>query len=141
MAIFYLYIFLCVASIAVMLFMQVVHYPLMPFVDAAKWSVFTEKRRLLTSIILYPLMAFEVFSGFTLTVIATKTESYGLLAATVIILVCLVIYTLAYLNPQMKKINGPDDKANHEKFIKLHWIRTLGCIARFLLILLILLAA
>lgn len=141
MAIFYLYIFLCVAATAVFWFIQLVHYPLMPFVENAKWAAFIKARQKFTMIFLYPLIISEVLTGLSLLIIAQRTKSYPILAASVILLICLVILSFIYLHPQLKKISGPDDKINQEKFLQLHLLRAWGWTARFLLILLILLAA
>lgn len=141
MAVFYLYIFLCVAATVLMWFMQIVHYPLMSYTDPAKWEAFSEKRRMLTMMITYPLMAFEVLTGFTLLVIATQSKTYPLFATSLLILVCLIIYTFMYLNPHLKKMTGPNDSQNHQRFLKLHWVRTIGWTVRFLLMLLILLGS
>jgi hypothetical protein len=121
--------------------MQTVHYPLLPYVDASRWSAFSAKRRMLTMMVIYPLMAFETLTGVALILIATQSKSYGLLVASIVILIALLIYTVAYLNPQFKKISSPDDEISQQRFLKLHWVRTIGWTVRLLLFVLILLAA
>ena len=138
MAIFYTHLLLCIGVTAILWFMQIVHYPLLPYVDAGKWTQFSEKRRMFTTMVIYPLMAFEALTGIALILIATQSKTYGLLATSIVLLIALLIYTLAYLNPQFKKINSPDDVANQQRFLKLHWVRTIGWTIRVMLFVLIL---
>ena len=91
--------------------------------------------------ITYPLMAFELLTGFAILINATQSKSYIPMVICLVLLVCIVLYTFAYLNPHFKKINGPADEVNLQKFLKFHWVRTFGYTARFLLIVLILLGS
>ena len=141
MAIFYTHLFLCIGVTAIFWFMQIVHYPLLPYVDADKWAEFSEKRRMFTITVIYPLMAFETLTGVTLILMASQSKTYGLLAASIIILIALLVYTVTYLNPQFKRINAPNDETNQQRFLKLHWVRTIGWTIRLLLFVLILLGS
>lgn len=141
MAVFYFHILLCIAVTAIVWFMQVVHYPLLGYVDADRWEEYREKRRTLTVMITYPLMAFEALTGFTLILLATQSPAYPYLAFSLVLLVGLLIYTFMYLNPQLKKITGPGDADGQKKFIKLHWIRTAGWSLRLLLLIFTILAS
>jgi len=94
-----------------------------------------------TIMVIYPLMAFEALTGVALILIATQSKTYGLLATSIILLVALLIYTIAYLNPQFKKISSPNDEVNQQRFLKLHWVRTIGWTIRLLLFILILLGS
>lgn len=122
-------------------FMHVVHYPLTPFVNASRWAEYLENRRRVTIMVSYPLMAFEALTGFTLMLLATQSPSYPYLAVSLGLLVALLIFTFTYLNPQLKKINGPEDAEGLSRFMKLHMVRVLGWSARLLLLILIIMAA
>jgi hypothetical protein len=141
MAVFYFHILLCIAVTAMSWFMHVVHYPLTPFVNALRWNEYLDNRRRVTIMITYPLMAFEALTGFTLMLLATQSPSYPYLAVSLALLVALLIFTFTYLNPQLKKINGPEDADGLARFMKLHTVRVLGWSARLLLLILIILAA
>lgn len=141
MAVFYFHLFLCIASMTVMWVLQLMHYPLMPFIDKEKWPSYLEKRRRATLMILYPLFSFEALSGFSLLLIATQSPSYPFLALSLVLLVCLILYTFIYLTPLLKKINGPDDLEQIANFEKWHWVRTIAWTFRFLLFLLMLAGA
>lgn len=141
MAVFYFHFLLCIAMTATVWFMQVVHYPLMAYADPARWTDFAEKRRMWTTMITYPLMAFEALTGFTLILLATQSPTYPYLAVSLILLVALIVYTFMYLNPQLKNLTGPLDEAGHKRFLKLHWIRTAGWSLRLVLFILMVLAS
>ena len=141
MAVFYFHLLLCIAVTAMSWFMHVVHYPLTRFVNPAQWAEYLENRRRVTIMISYPLMAFEALTGFTLMLLATQSPSYPYLAVSLGLLVGLLIFTFTYLNPQLKKISGPDDAEGLAKFMNLHTVRVLGWSARLLLLILIIMAA
>jgi len=141
MAVFYFHFLLCIAVTGVVWFMQVVHYPLLTYTNPDKWTEFNEKRRMYTMMLTYPLMAFEALTGFTLILLATQSPSYPYLAVSLGILLALLIYTFMYLNPLLKKMTGPADEISHKKFIKLHWVRTIGWSLRLLLLILVVLAS
>lgn len=141
MAVFYFHILLCIAVTAVIWFMQVVQYPLIPFVDAAQWKSFCEKKRMQTIMISYPLMAFEALSGITLLLIAVQSPAYVPLIVSMLLLGVLHVFSFMYLQPLFKKIQSPVDLVSIQKFKKTHWIRTIGWSIRLLILLGIILAS
>lgn len=141
MAVFYFHFMLCIAVTAILWFMQVVHYPLFAFVDKTRWSEFTERKRRQTMMILYPLMAFEALTGITLILMASQSATYIFLALEVGLLAVLHIYNFMYFNALVKKITGPEDSLNHQRCVKMHWIRTAGWSLRLVLLIFIILGS
>ena len=94
-----------------------------------------------TMMLTYPLMAFEVLTGFTLLLLATQSPAYPYLAVSLAVLAVTLLFTLMYLDPLLKRMTGPADEHTLRRFLRMHRIRTAAYSLRLLLFIIVLLAS
>lgn len=134
MAIFYFNLFLTVAYVGILWFIQVVYLPMLPYIDAAARENFAEKRRMNFTMVTYPVMLFEAASAVFLFFMASQSKAYPLFAAATMLLVLLLIYTFMLRNKTLKEYDKDFDPAVHKKLLKQNLVITLGWTLRFLLL-------
>lgn len=135
MAVFYFNLFLTVAHVGILWFIQVVYLPLLPYIDPERRESFAEKRRLNFTMVTYPVILFEAASSVFLFFLASRSRAYPLLAAATMLLVLLLIYTFMMRNKTLKNYDASFDPGIHKKLLKQNLLISLGWTLRFLLLL------
>lgn len=134
MAVFYFNLFLTVAYVGILWFIQVVYLPVLPYIDSAAREGFAEKRRMNFTMVTYPVMLFEAASTLFLFFLASQSKAYPLFAAATLLLLLLLIYTFMMRNKTFKEYDRSFDPAVHKKLLKQNLVITLGWTLRFLLL-------
>lgn len=114
------------------LFVAVVHYPLMASVGRAESAVYSRLHARRTTWIVAPLMLAEL--ALALAVVATATGAAAAAAWVGLGLLggCWLI-TFGVNVPQHSRLAGGFDAPTHAALVRWHWVRTLGWCARSVL--------
>jgi uncharacterized membrane protein len=102
---------------------QLVHYPLMRFVDASKWTAFCQAHQTRITLIVAPMMAAEAVLGAAILILGFRSAAAwlgtGLLAVA-------WISTFLVQIPLHVKLQARFDAALHERLVRTNWLRTIA---------------
>jgi hypothetical protein len=118
---------------------QVVSYPLFPWIDREKFCDFEKRYQRKTAFVLFPLMVFECFFAVLLLVVA-KEGIFRILSVALFAALLFVWFSTFCLQiPQHAELAHGFSMKNIKKLILTHWIRTVAWTLRSLILIWLLL--
>ena len=111
-------------------FVQVVHYPLMAKVGATSWVAYETEHTVRTGWVVIPPMFAELFSAFWIFTDASTERTQGVALLGLVLLAVIWLSTVILQAPAHKELSrGYDDKV-HRRLVRSNWIRTFAWLAR-----------
>ena len=111
-------------------FVQVVHYPLMAKVGATSWVAYETEHTVRTGWVVIPPMFAELFSAFWIFTDASTERTQGVALLGLVLLAVIWLSTAILQAPAHKELSrGYDDKV-HRRLVRSNWIRTFAWHAR-----------
>ena len=111
-------------------FVQVVHYPLMAKVGATSWVAYETEHTVRTGWVVIPPMFAELFSAFWIFTDASTERTQGVALLGLVLLAVIWLSTAILQAPAHKELSrGYDDKV-HRRLVRSNWIRTFAWLAR-----------
>ncbi len=111
-------------------FVQVVHYPLMAKVGASSWVAYETEHTVRTGWVVIPPMFAELFSAFWIFTDASTKRTQGVALLGLVLLAVIWLSTAILQAPAHKELShGYDDKVHH-RLVRSNWIRTFAWLAR-----------
>ena len=111
-------------------FVQVVHYPLMAKVGATSWVAYETEHTVRTGWVVIPPMFAELFSAFWSFTDASTERTQGVALLGLVLLAVIWLSTAILQAPAHKELSrGYDDKV-HRRLVRSNWIRTFAWLAR-----------
>ena len=111
-------------------FVQVVHYPLMAKVGASSWVAYETEHTVRTGWVVIPPMCAELFSACWIFTYASTERTQRIALLGLVLLAVIWFSTAIFQAPAHKKLSrGYDDKV-HRRLVRSNWIRTFAWLAR-----------
>ena len=111
-------------------FVQVVHYPLMAKVGATSWVAYETEHTVRTGWVVIPPMFAELFSAFWIFTNVSTERTQGVALLGLVLLAVIWLSTAILQAPAHKELSrGYDDKV-HRRLVRSNWIRTFAWLAR-----------
>ena len=111
-------------------FVQVVHYPLMAKVGATSWVAYETEHTVRTGWVVIPPMFAELFSAFWIFTDASTERTQGVALLGLVLLAVIWLSTAILQAPAHTELSrGYDDKV-HRRLVRSNWIRTFAWLAR-----------
>ena len=111
-------------------FVQVVHYPLMAKVGATSWVAYETEHTVRTGWVVIPPMFAELFSAFWIFTDASTERTQGV-ALLGLVLLAVIWHSTAILQaPAHKELSRGEDDKVHRRLVRSNWIRTFAWLAR-----------
>ena len=111
-------------------FVQVVHYPLMAKVGATSWVAYETEHTVRTGWVVIPPMFAELFSAFWIFTDASTERTQGGALLGLVLFAVIGLSTAILQAPAHKELSrGYDDKV-HRRLVRSNWIRTFAWLAR-----------
>ena len=114
----------------VIVFVQVVHYPLMARVGNLEFIEYERQHTLRTGWVVVPPMLVELGSAVWLAVALSGTERSGVAALGLGLLALIWISTAVFQAPAHGRLVHGFDPAVHRSLVRINWIRTAAWLAR-----------
>ena len=111
-------------------FVQVVHYPLMAKVGASSWVAYETEHTVRTGWVVIPPMCAELFSACWIFTYASTERTQRIALLGLVLLAVIWLSTAILQAPAHKELSrGYDDKV-HRRLVRSNWIRTFAWLAR-----------
>lgn len=135
-------------SLAFMLYLQVVHLPVLKYIGAEAFKTYYDRYKMRMTILAFPVMTLEAITSLAVFLnysaragLAPGSENtlilYGI---SLFILPLMHLVTFKYIIPQYKKLKNNFEEKTCNRLLQLNLIRTVGWGLRVVLILLTMLA-
>jgi hypothetical protein len=114
----------------VILFVQVVHYPLMARVGRDRFVSYEAGHTVRTSWVVIPLMLTELASALWLVGSPPSPDQRPLAVLGLALLIVIWLSTGVLQAPTHRRLSQSFDEASHRRLVRTNWIRTLAWMAR-----------
>ena len=114
----------------VILFVQVVHYPLMACVGAAEFVGYQSQHTTRTGWVVVPPMLLEMACGVWLVLVPGDPEHRALAVLGLVLLSVVRASTAVFQAPAHGRLLHGFDARVHRTLVRINWIRTLAWMAR-----------
>lgn len=111
-------------------FVQIVHYPLMGVVGSDTFTEYERRHTLRTGWVVIPPMLVELATAIGLVVLPPPAETVGLAWAGLALLVVIWASTALLQAPQHRRLLQGFDPRVHRRLVRTNWIRTVAWVAR-----------
>lgn len=136
MLLFYFNIILTIALISIFWCIRVAYLPLLKQLSPEQVIATQEKRKMHMTMILFPIMVFELLSSIFLFFLTTQTEAYYYFAAAMLVQIIGIVLFFLLREKSAKEFDKTGEMDAFKKLEKHHLIVTLIWSFRFVLILL-----
>ncbi len=111
----------------VILFVQIVHYPLMSRVGTSSFAAYEADHTSRTSWVVMPLMLTELVTAVLLALVG---PSRGVAYVGLALLAVIWLSTFLLQVPAHRRLSGGFDPSAHKRLVRTNWIRTVAWLAR-----------
>mgnify|MGYP001159446687 FL=1 len=111
-------------------FVQVVHYPLMAKVGASSWVDYENEHTVRTGWVVIPPMCAELFSALWIFTYASTERTQGVAALGLVLLAVIWFSTAIFQAPAHRELSHGYDHKVHRRLVRSNWIRTFAWLAR-----------
>jgi hypothetical protein len=120
---------------------QLVHYPLFPFVGGDRWTLFHAEHSSRITWIVGPVMAAEAITAVWLALATPGGVAPELAWIALVALVLVHLATATLSLPAHRALTGRFDASAHRRLVRTNWLRTIGWTLRALIVVLMLRSA
>ncbi|MCX7768242.1 MAG: hypothetical protein N2110_04355 [Flavobacteriales bacterium] len=131
---FYMSLVLCASLTGVFWFMHVAYYPAFRYIAPDLWGQFFKKRFQNTSMVVYPMMAFETLAALALFFMMLRYRVSGSYTAATFLLFGIWAWNLLFLNRRMKSLEQNPSPTNFRDLEKASLVRATGYTLRLFLL-------
>jgi hypothetical protein len=124
--------------VGLILFVQIVHYPLMARVGAAHFEAYEAGHTFRTGLLVVPLMTAELATAVWLAAVPGAVEHRVVALAGLGLLAVIWLSTAFLQAPAHRRLTKGFDAAVHTGLVRTNWIRTMAWVARVPVVLAIL---
>ena len=116
--------------VGLILFVQIVHYPLMAQVGADQFKAFESGHTFRTGLLVVPLMTMELGSALWLMAVPPTVEHRSVAIAGLGLLAIIWVSTALLQAPAHGRLKRGFDPSVHRRLVRTNWIRTIAWLAR-----------
>ncbi len=141
--IFIIHALVSIIITAIMWYIQVVHYPMLRFVEADHFEHYNRELKMKNTLLFFPLFSLEIFTSVALllsfTMVSDFTTSvqnqFFLVGFSLILLFVLHLINFQLIRPLLSSLQTDTNGKKHQQLLRMQWIRTLGWTIRMIILL------